>query len=368
MSSNLVLGLAVVVLVSAAPHLVVTADALEAVEVFRGPLYDYKKTADIIYSRPRIEAGRASLKLDLYQPTGPGVPRLKPAMIFMHGGGWSTGSKSSGSQTASQFARRGYVAVSIDYRLREQKPVITDPELRSLVNIFGGHELAHAIVAAMEDMISALRWMRDYETVLGIDTSRIAIGGSSAGAITSIMTANCPDNLSLNDVPHIAVVMNLWGGWLSYWDSAFDMKSYVSPGEPPCISVHGSEDNTVAPEQSIDYHKRLSRLGIDNLLMINDGAGHGWGENPIFTMIYDGQTEFQNIIDFFYDAMDLQQLDPRAVDIDGDGTANFQDFAILAARWLDTKCGQCDGADLTGEGNVDIDDLRILARNWLAEL
>jgi hypothetical protein len=48
-----------------------------------------------------------------------------------------------------------------------------------------------------------------------------------------------------------------------------------------------------------------------------------------------------------------------------DDSANLADLAVLASRWLDTVCDDCDDADLTGDGNVNGDDLEELADNWL---
>ena len=45
---------------------------------------------------------------------------------------------------------------------------------------------------------------------------------------------------------------------------------------------------------------------------------------------------------------------------------DFYDFAKFALRWMDTDCGQCDGADLVSNGNVDWKDLLKLTENWLA--
>jgi len=56
---------------------------------------------------------------------------------------------------------------------------------------------------------------------------------------------------------------------------------------------------------------------------------------------------------------------PQTADCDGDCWVNFIDFGILAGQWLQTSCGQCDGADLTGDENVELDDLSIMAQRWL---
>jgi len=56
---------------------------------------------------------------------------------------------------------------------------------------------------------------------------------------------------------------------------------------------------------------------------------------------------------------------PTPGDIDGNGGVDFVDFALFAAYWQQTGCGQCGGADLTGDGKVDIDDLAEFVANWL---
>jgi len=59
---------------------------------------------------------------------------------------------------------------------------------------------------------------------------------------------------------------------------------------------------------------------------------------------------------------------PTPGDIDGDGIVDFVDAALFAAQWLQTNCGQCDGADLTDDERVDIDDLCRFIENWLIGL
>jgi len=339
----------------------------EAADVFRDPMYGFQKKSDITYGWGRTEGGRVALKLDVYLPVGRAVPRVKPAMVFMHGGGWSSGDKESGYETACEFARRGYVAVSINYRLRGDKPVISEGGIGGLLGELGENDFTRGVAAAAEDLIAAVRWIRDNAPVYGIDPWRIAIGGSSAGAITSVMVAHCCDDLGVTGLPEIAAVMNLWGGWPSYWGYSFDVRKYVEMGEPPCVSVHGTADRTVSVVQSTDYHERLNMLRIQNLLMLNEGAGHGWGENAIFTRIRDGRTEFQNIVDFFYNVMDLDRLDARRLDLDGDGLINFRDFAILTAKRYPQPCVSCEGGAPAADGRIYFEDFEALIANWLAD-
>ncbi|MBX9690761.1 MAG: alpha/beta hydrolase, partial [Cyanobacteria bacterium] len=94
-------------------------------------------------------------KLDVY------VSRNKnkkhPVVIWIHGGGWSTGSKAD--TPALELVSRGYAAVSIDYRLSDD-------------SIFP---------AQIEDSKEAVRWVREHGTEYGFDTAKIAVWGISAG-------------------------------------------------------------------------------------------------------------------------------------------------------------------------------------------
>ena len=82
------------------------------------------KTADIQYgTAPNLQGTPVALKLDFYQPTGDTNTR-RPVIIWVHGGGFSAGDKSDGADWASAFARRGYVAVSLGYRLLAPGPCL----------------------------------------------------------------------------------------------------------------------------------------------------------------------------------------------------------------------------------------------------
>src|SRR5688500_148923 len=75
------------------------------------------KTADLQYgTAPDLQGNQVALKLDLYQPTGDDVAG-RPVIVWVHGGGFSEGDKSNGADWATAFARRGFVAVSLGYRL-----------------------------------------------------------------------------------------------------------------------------------------------------------------------------------------------------------------------------------------------------------
>jgi acetyl esterase/lipase len=107
----------------------------------------------IAYSRP--VPGR-ELKLNIYRPKD---ATKYPALLMVHGGGWSSGNMSMQIPMAQQIAAGGYVTIPVEYRL---SPEALYP-------------------AAVKDLKTAIRWIRANADEYGIDTTKIAISGCSAG-------------------------------------------------------------------------------------------------------------------------------------------------------------------------------------------
>jgi acetyl esterase/lipase len=105
-----------------------------------------------------VQRGEHALQLDLYLPAQTGTGRV-PGIVFVHGGGWRAGVRANFAPMAIRMAERGYAAATISYRL---SPEALYP-------------------AAVQDARAAVRWMRTHAAEYGIDPSRIAIGGGSAG-------------------------------------------------------------------------------------------------------------------------------------------------------------------------------------------
>lgn len=136
------------------------------------------------------------LRLDVAAPTGDTLTE-RPALVWIHGGGFRTGDKSLFRPIAEEWARRGYVAVSISYRLDPdnrcqdiQQGEITDPALLATETA----RCQTAILAAQHDAQAAVRWVRANATALGVDPTRIAVGGGSAGAVTALNVAQRSDD------------------------------------------------------------------------------------------------------------------------------------------------------------------------------
>lgn len=118
-------------------------------------------------------AGAAELQLHVFRPTGNASPapatRGRPAIVFFYGGGWTHGTPLQFYPECAYFADRGFVAISADYR------------------IASAHSATPFDSAA--DARSALRWVRAHARELGIDPTRIAAAGASAGGQLAAITA-----------------------------------------------------------------------------------------------------------------------------------------------------------------------------------
>jgi acetyl esterase/lipase len=140
------------------------------------------------------KGGDVSLQLDLYSPKERTKPL--PAVVFIHGGAWRSGSRQMYHYYCVKFAEHGYVAVTISYRLYRVAP----------------------FPAAVEDVKCAVRWMRANAEKLGIDPERIGVAGGSAGGHLSMMVAYAPDMPELEgagghaDVSsRVQAVVNIYG-------------------------------------------------------------------------------------------------------------------------------------------------------------
>ncbi len=186
-------------LVVAAVALVATAAACDPLATPPGPpslryrdaiFSSITKTADVPYGTAVDQANQpVTLKLDVYRPTGDTV-RRRPAIVWVHGGAFFQGDKSSPElvDEANQFASMGYVNVSINYRL-------SPTSCRAAATA----ACAVGVLQAREDAQTAVRFLRAESACYGVDPARIAIGGSSAGAITALNVGYQSENAGAGD-------------------------------------------------------------------------------------------------------------------------------------------------------------------------
>jgi dienelactone hydrolase len=123
-----------------------------------------------------VSGQTVSLRLDLYLPPA-SAPRPLPLVIAIHGGGFVGGDRTQMATAARSYARRGFAAATISYRLR--------PNLSSTDQA----GLFAAALDGMDDGMESVRWLRANAATYGIDTTRIGMVGSSAGGVVAMGTA-----------------------------------------------------------------------------------------------------------------------------------------------------------------------------------
>jgi len=111
----------------------------------------------------------ADLLLDLYLPSEP-IRRPVPVIVFLHGGGWSGGTRTTGPDFKRFFTRDGFAMASIEYRLT---PSITFP-------------------SNVEDVRTAVRWLKANAAAHRLDADRICLWGTSAGGHLAAMAGLAP--------------------------------------------------------------------------------------------------------------------------------------------------------------------------------
>ena len=317
---------------------------------FRDPQFAVKRTNAIVYGQGEVQLpspGFVNLLLDLYEPiVAPGLLEQRPGFIVIHGGGFTGGSRQMSDlvQLCNEMAARGYVCISIDYRLAGSQPVISS-EFQQFFQEIGGGDTARNIAAAVEDGVKAYRWLVAGAASLKLDVSRIALGGGSAGSVTSLFMAYSIDDHGVTDLPDIRVLMDLWGG-------LYGAVGNMEAGEPPLIIVHGEQDQTVPFTEAQALVSRATAVGIPYEFHPIPNAGHGFGQIPIFTLeIEPGVTVFDRIVEFFFVQLDLQALAGEPVPVLGFGGAGLILALVLAgavlARGRSHRCpvssrGSCD--------------------------
>ena len=193
--------------------------------------------------------GDTELKLWIFNPERKDAKPL-PAIVFFFGGGWSSGTPTQFEKQSLHFASRGMIAIVADYRVKSRQNARP--------------------ADCVSDAKACVRWIRANAERLGIDPSRIAAGGGSAGGHLAAATATLPgldmaeDDKKVSCVPDALVLFNpglvmapFPGVDLKGFGAGLDKDRFgcepqeISPihhvrkGAPPTILFHGKADTTV---------------------------------------------------------------------------------------------------------------------------
>jgi acetyl esterase/lipase len=217
-------------------------------------------TKDLVFGAARDFDGRIQqLDLDLYQPTGDGLAK-RPVIVLAFGGGFWFGTKEQLAGQATAYAKRGFVVASITYRL--------DEEAGPLRNPFDASGQAR-IRAAQHDMQAAVRWLRSQAITYRLDPGKVAVGGLSAGAITSATVAMRPDDPGASGTPGLssavctAVVIS--GGANG---------ALAGPGDAGAIFFQGTADPIVPHAWAQSTETSMRNAGLPTSFVSYPGGGH----------------------------------------------------------------------------------------------
>ncbi len=189
----------------------------------------------------------------------PAVPR--PLFVWAHGGGFTTGSKTQADAVwiCRQFASRGYIALSIDYRMFLQWS-------------------QNSRILATCDMRAAVRWAKANAVAYSVDTTRIVTGGDSAGGLTAVLAAISEfeeangNNGFMGALSRPNAVLNCWGGlWMGETNlsSAPYSTNILTGALNHLYTVHGDADGVVGVQ-----HSRYLDSAIKTLIPTSPNVHH----------------------------------------------------------------------------------------------
>jgi acetyl esterase/lipase len=210
------------------------------------------------------------LTLDVYAPdSDSGASRA--AVVLIHGGGWQGGEKEDFVAEANRLAARGYVAVSIDYRLAPEDPF---PD-------------------AAADVLSVVAWLRESAQVerWSIDPTRIGVLGASAGGNLASMVGTVGEG-ALDEGSRVAVVVS-WSGVYDFLGdvdgsgyfgctakecpetaAAASPLTYLDPTDAPTLLVQSVGDGIVPLSQAQTMASALADAGVAHRVLKLPGTGH----------------------------------------------------------------------------------------------
>ena len=310
------------------------------------------------------------LYLDIYEPAGDDVED-RPLVFFLFGGSFVAGSKTNADivELCTRYAKMGYVASAIDYRL-------TGDLIWS-----SNEETAYKAAAkGIHDLKSAIRWFRmnaEMNNEYRIDTDRIYAGGVSAGGIIAVNAAYLDQDSEIPDhlVDYIEENGGLEGnsgneGYDSHFHGIINLcgavgdYNWIAEGDIPVVSVHGDQDSIVPYGDglitlfglnmqvygSYVIHETMLALGNISALYTFVGEDH--------VPFIDSNAAMDITVEFTRDFMvDLVCPADEGImgDLNDDGTLNVQDIIIMINIILGDEYNEA--ADLSGDGIINILDV-----------
>ncbi len=290
---------------------------------------------DVAFARRSLPTGKSmDLLLDLQMPQSPGK---KPLVVYVTGGGFIRAPKEAALDLRTYVAEAGFIVASVQYRTTTDGANYRD---------------------GVADVKSAIRYLRANGDRYGIDPSKVAVWGESAGgyiaamvgATNGVKTFDIGNNLDQpSDVQ--AVIDKFGASDTSKLSADFDSHArdasnakdnpiaqyigldpishlldtrvamtaanpltYIRAGAPPFLIFHGSQDRLVSPSQTLILHKALIAVGANSTRYVLEGAGHGdlsfLGDTKAGLPWSTNQT-MRIIVDFLHHSIGVEAASPR---------------------------------------------------------
>ena len=226
--------------------------------------------------------GSRDLSCNVFTP--PGRPTAAPGVLLIHGGAWRAGTPDFLRGYGFLIGREGYVCVAPEYRLTTEA----------------------RWPAQIHDVKAALRWMRANHESLGLDPTRIAVMGNSAGGHLALMLGATQNDARFDGEggspgasTDLAAVINLYGitsvepGGDFLQEALTDLLGpdadrdayreaspvdYVDERFPPTLILQSREDTVVPPSQNRQLYEALEKSGVPVELHMYDRVGHAFDE------------------------------------------------------------------------------------------
>jgi len=320
------------------------------------------------------------LHMDIYEPLGDTM-QDRPVIIFAHSGAFFIGSKDAQDmvELCKESARRGYVAISMEYRLG--------------LNILSSYSGERAVYRGVQDGSAIIRYLKEFHNSYNIDSEKIFFWGSSAGSFIGLHLAyleeserplstygndfdpdlgciDCEGNDFMHSNKPMAVV-STWGGLgdLDYIDSYENI---------PVALFHGTSDLVVPYDEGYPFSlnitlpfvygsskisEKMNTLNINNNLVLEENEPHeyygalngnldlGGGPNAYWDSILEDSYEF------LFSYLNING------DVNNDGVLNIHDIVIIINFILNIESptdDQFEIADMNSDGILNILDIILI--------
>jgi len=355
---------------------------------------EYQKTEDVVYGNaPDLpflflfewNTFDIDLDMDIYEPVGDTLED-RPVIVFIHTGAFFSGHNELDDvvELSIASAKRGYVAININYRLG--------------LNILSSYSGERAVYRGVQDGSAAIRYLREFHEEFNIDPDKIFIWGTSAGSLIGLHLANYqdderpestfgggsdPDLGCIDCEGNDYVQNNKPNALVSCWGAIGDLDWIDSEDNIPTIMFHGTLDpiipfNSGFPLLDIAFpivygsnliHEKMDQLNIQNELYVGEGELHEyWGAVNGNWLSGPNENYYQILDDsfnFLYQFLDIDSNELLG-DINNDQIVNILDIIVMVDYVVNNQYVSI--ADINADNVVNILDIILIVNIIIGDI